>query len=119
LQRDKAGTAPAVRRGGAPAETPMPTRPGPFTSLDIAYALARLPGRLEIDRDEANRILDDITERYERGEFADDEIMVEVAPQQLEPLRTVLENAQRRGELGPSLAEIRVSGILTYAAAKR
>lgn len=124
--RGCSSTKPAFRTGlrprpscGASAETAMAAHPGPFTFLDIAYALARLPGRLEVDRDEAGRILDDITERYANGDFAEDEIMVQVAPHQLQPLKTVLENAQGRGELGPSLEEIRVGGILSHAAAKR
>ncbi len=92
---------------------------GTFTFPDIAYALARLPGRLQIDHEEANRILDDIAQRYDRGYFADDEVMVQVAPGQFELLKTVLESAQGRGEPGLPLAEIRVCGILTFAAAKR
>jgi hypothetical protein len=97
----------------------MAVGPGFRSFLEIAYALARPPGRLEIDFDEASRYLDDIADRYERGYFADDEVMVMVAPGEFQPLRKVLEDARRRGEIGPSLGEIRICGYLTDAAAKR
>jgi hypothetical protein len=42
---------------------------------DLARSLARLPGRLEFDREEAVRIATDIAERYLRGEFADEEVV--------------------------------------------
>jgi hypothetical protein len=41
--------------------------------IEIAQALARLPGRLEFDRDEAHRIGEDMYDAFERGEFTDEE----------------------------------------------
>jgi hypothetical protein len=57
----------------------MPLRAGPFSSSEIACALARLPGRQEIDRLEAFRIVDQLVSWWRRGEFGKDEIVVLIA----------------------------------------
>jgi hypothetical protein len=97
----------------------MATGPGLRFFVDIAYDLARRQGRLEIDYDEAKRILGYIVERYKHDYFADDEVMVKVGPREYQPLKKVLEDARRRGETGPFLAAIRDCSMLTDAAAKR
>jgi hypothetical protein len=99
----------------------MRIRPDPLYVYYLALALARLPGRLEVDHDEANRILDDIAEQYERGDFAENEVLASYLgpPPGLRSLAEIKQDAEGRGEPSPSLGEIRVCGILSYAAAKR
>jgi hypothetical protein len=96
----------------------MVAGPGLRSFVDIAHGLARKPGRLEIDHDEDSRFLDYIAARYECGYFADDEVWVQTS-RGFQPLKTVLEDARRQGETGPSLGEIRACGYLTDAAANR
>ena len=100
----------------------MPGRPGPFVCGQIALALARQPGRLEIDEDEAYRILNQIIACWEHREFAQDEVVVLFGePPQLQPLDLVLEHAKQRGEpldLWPR-REWRDGIMLTATAARR
>jgi hypothetical protein len=100
---------------------------GPFVCGQIARALARAPGRLEVDEEEAYRILDDIITWWRSGKFGPDEAVVIVdgdghPPQrQVRPLASVLDEAQQRGEplqLWPRL-HWRDAIMLTYSAAKR
>lgn len=102
----------------------MPTRPGPFLVMEIARALARLSGRVEVDLDEAYRITDDMAAWYLRGEFSEHEV-VALAGEPGEPpiLRTIAEianDAQRRGEsYSLSQQEWRMAWMLTAPAARR
>jgi hypothetical protein len=98
-----------------------------FVCGQIARALARAPGRFEVDEEEAYRILDDIIAWWESGKFGPDEVVVVVDgdgdPPQLQrrPLSLVLDEAQQRGEplqLWPRL-HWRDYIMLTYPAAKR
>jgi hypothetical protein len=50
--------------------------PDRLTCGQIARALARKTGRMEVDEAEANRILRDIVGRWERGEFGNGELYV-------------------------------------------
>lgn len=78
----------------------MLTRPGPFYIIEIAWAVARRPGRTEVDLEEAYRITDDIAEWYLRGELGDDEVVAQVGPPPiLRSLAELKEDAQRRGEI--------------------
>lgn len=97
----------------------MPIRPGPFVSGQIALALARVPGRMERDEDEAYRILDHIIASYKRGEFTDEEVVVRFGdPPQLRTLKSLPEDA--RGEI-ESLSRLiwRDAVMLSFGAAKR
>jgi hypothetical protein len=47
-----------------------------FRMAEVALRLARLPGRMERDEDEALRILGDLIAWYKRGEFAEHEVVV-------------------------------------------
>ena len=97
----------------------MPIRPGPFVCGQIALALARVPGRFERDEDEAYRILNHIIASYERGEFADDEIVVLFGePRQLRTLKSLPEVARREIE-SLFLPIWRDAVMLTFDAAKR
>jgi hypothetical protein len=97
----------------------MPIRPGPFVCGQIALALARVPGRLERDEDEAYRILDHIIASYRRGEFTDEEVVVWFGePSQLRTLKSLPEDA--RGEIESLFLPIwREAVMLTFDAAKR
>jgi hypothetical protein len=97
----------------------MPLRPGPFVCGQIALALARVPGRMERDEDEAYRILDHIIASYKRGEFTDDEIMVFFGkPPQIRTLKSLPEDA--RGEIESLFRPIwRDAVMLSFSAAKR
>jgi hypothetical protein len=65
----------------------LSARSGPFSVLEIAIALARLPGRLERDLDEEIRIASDLYERYQRGEFAENEVLAKYGdPPRMRPL---------------------------------
>jgi hypothetical protein len=100
----------------------LPARLGPFDVLEIAQALARQPDRLEIDRDEARRIGDDMFGAFERGEFAADEVVVRFGePSRIMPIARAAEEAKRAGynwdDMHPSLWYR--AAALTYPAAKR
>jgi hypothetical protein len=100
----------------------MLTRPGPFYIIEIARALARKPGRVEVDREEAHRITDDIAERYLRGEFGDDDVVADHAgpPPARRSLAEIKEDARRRGEIWClSQPEWREAYMLTTSAARR
>jgi hypothetical protein len=49
----------------------------PILVRTLAEALARLPGRLEVDKEEAERIGVDLWERRQRGEFSAEEIVAQ------------------------------------------
>jgi hypothetical protein len=53
----------------------MPNPSEPIYIVELAKTLARVPGRLKHDREEAKRIAADVYQRYRRGEFRDDEIL--------------------------------------------
>jgi hypothetical protein len=77
----------------------MRTRPGPFYIFEISERIARLPGRAEVDREEAIRISDDIAEWYLRGEFHDDEVVAyTVDAPGLRSLAEIKADFRRRGE---------------------
>jgi hypothetical protein len=77
----------------------MRTRPGPCFIQELARAIARWPGRAEVDEQEANRITDDMAEWYLRGEFADSDVVALVGnPPIFRSLAEIKEDAQRRGE---------------------
>jgi hypothetical protein len=99
----------------------MLTRPGPFYVSEIARAIARLPGRAEVDHEEAYRIADDIAEWYLRGEFRDDEVVAYAGdPPALRSLGEIKEDARRRGENWClSQPEWRAACMLTAPAARR
>jgi hypothetical protein len=99
----------------------MRTRPGPFYVMEIARAVARQPGRAEVDLDEAYRITDDIAEWYLRGEFGDDEVAAYAGPPpELRSLAEIKEDAQRRGENWRlSQPEWRACYMLTAPATRR
>jgi hypothetical protein len=103
----------------------MRTRLGPFSIYDLARAIARLPGRAEVDKQEAIRITDDIAEWYLRGEFHDDEVVAYVAyvagePPALRSLAEIKDVVRRRGEdWCLSQPEWRTVCLLTAPAALR
>jgi hypothetical protein len=75
----------------------MLTRSGPFYIFEIARAVARLPGRAEVDEQEAHRLAGDMYEWYSRGEFRDCEVVVPADdPISLRPLAEVIEDARCR-----------------------
>jgi hypothetical protein len=78
------------------AEVHKPIRDRPiFKFGHIAAKLARLPGHMEWDQDEAYRILDDLMLCYARQEFADDEVLVLVAdPAHFAPLKPRLADVE-------------------------
>ena len=66
-----------------------------FKFGQIAAKLARLPGRMEWDQDEAYRILNDLMSCYARQEFADDEVLVLVVdPAHFAPLKPRLADVE-------------------------
>ena len=94
----------------------MPGCQGPFYIFEIAYALARQPGRLETDQDEAKRIAKDIAERYLRGEFEHQEVVAKFG----DPPRFV--PYANTGEYDPETINLNlwyVAVALTYPGAKR
>jgi hypothetical protein len=99
----------------------MRTRRGPFYIQELARAIARLPGRAEVDEQEAYRITDDIAELYLRGEFSDDEVVAYAGdPPGLQSLAEIKEDARRRGETWClSQPEWRAAYWLTAPAALR
>jgi hypothetical protein len=102
-------------------EPEMLSRPGPFYVSEIARAVARRPGRAEVDHDEACRIADDMAEWYLRGEFGDAEVVAYTGPPpSLRSLAEIKEDARRRGENWClSQPEWRAAYMLTAAAARR
>ena len=95
----------------------MRTRPGSFYIQDLARAIARLPGRAEVDEEEARRIAEDMAEWYLRGEFRDDEVLVLTGhPPRHRPLAEVVEGAWR--DTLPIL-EWRATVFLTASAVRR
>jgi hypothetical protein len=99
----------------------MRARLGPFYIYDLARAIARLPGRTEVDEQEAIRITDDIAEWYLRGEFHDDEVVAYAGePPALRSLAEIKDDARRRGENWHlSQPEWRAVYFLTAPAARR
>jgi hypothetical protein len=97
------------------------TRPGPAYIFEIARAMARRPGRVEVDCEEAHRITDDIAEWYLRGEFGDDEVVAYASdPPSLRSLAEIKEDARRRGEIWRlSQPEWRAAYMLTVPAVRR
>jgi hypothetical protein len=92
----------------------MPVRPGPFYVSELAVALARLPGRLEFDRDEADHIAYDMLQARERGDFADEEVVARYGdPALFVPISQIPEEP---GGLGPALAPEFIRKTLWYAA---
>jgi hypothetical protein len=92
-----------------------------FLIGEIARAVARLPGRLEFDRDEATRIAEQMYEWYEQGRIGESEVLaqVEPAPAAYRPLKQVIEDAQpENGNWQLSLDEWR-SCYLTRSATRR
>jgi hypothetical protein len=100
----------------------VPARLGPFYVFEIAEALARQPGRLKFDRDEAHRIGDHMFGAFERGEFGPDEAVVCFGkPPKMGPIARAKEEAKRTGyewiDIDPNLWYR--AAALTYPAAKR
>jgi hypothetical protein len=64
--------------------------------MRIARALARLPGRAQVDEEEARQIAADMAEWYLHGLFCNDEVLVlTVNPRKHQPLAEVVEGAWR------------------------
>lgn len=99
----------------------MPAGGGPFYILDLAQALARLPDRLEFDRDESYRIGRDMFEWFQRGKFKAEEVVVRYGdPPRFIAIGDAMADARRHGkpsEIDPNLWYAAVA--LTYTAAKR
>lgn len=106
----------------ASAHRQMSEHPGPFYIFEIAQKLARQPGRLEFDRDEAHRIADDIYDWYRRGEFGEQEIVAQYGdPPCFGPLARAEDEAKQRGQEWEDISfGLWYAAIaLTWAAAKR
>jgi hypothetical protein len=99
----------------------MRTHLGPFYIHELARAIARLPGRAEVDEQEAYRITDDIAEWYRRGEFDDSEVVAFVGdPPMPRSLADMKKDLHRRGESWClSQPEWRAAYCLTAPAARR
>jgi hypothetical protein len=98
----------------------MLARLGPFYIFQIGEALARLPGRIEVDPEEARRITDDIGEWYLRGEFRDDEVFACAGdPPSLRSLAEIKEDSRRRGEIWRLTQPIWRAGYMLTASALR
>jgi hypothetical protein len=66
---------------------------------EIADELARKPGRREVDKAETQRIGIELVQWFERGEFADDEVLAPFGdPPHFRPLKPLLEDARRQAE---------------------
>lgn len=75
-----------------------PEHPGPFYISEIAQKLARQPGRLGFDLDEAHRIAGDIYDWYARGKFSEQEIVARYGdPPRFGPIARA-EEARQRGK---------------------
>jgi hypothetical protein len=117
----------AIERRGPTAEhvgrlSKMPARAGPFYVFEIAQALSRLPGRVEIDQDEAHRIGADMYDWYRRGGFTEHEVVAQYGdPLRWGPITQREEEARQRGEGWEDLhlGLWYVAIALTYHAAKR
>jgi hypothetical protein len=93
-----------------------------FSFRQIALKLARLPGRLKVDQDEAYRVLHELIAWYERQEFAEDEVLVIVDdPPRFVPLKPRFDEMEReyRAECRPMLQFWQDAVMLTRAALKR
>ncbi len=93
-----------------------------FYIFEIAQKLAREPGRLEFDRDEAYRIGGDMYDWYRRGEFGEREVVAQYGdPPSFGPIGRAEEEARRRGQEWQDLDFGLWYGAigLTYPAAKR
>lgn len=93
-----------------------------FPFGQIAARLARQPGRLEFDQDEAYRILNHLIGCFERGEFADDEVVVlaDDSPRFC-PLKPRLEEVEQECSTeGPPILQFwRDAAMLTRPALRR
>jgi hypothetical protein len=70
-----------------------------FKFGEIADALARRPGRQEVDRAESARIGADLVEWFHRGEFAAEEVLASFDdPPHFRPLKPSLDDARRQAE---------------------
>jgi hypothetical protein len=70
-----------------------------FKFGEIADALARNPGRQEVDSAESARIGADLVKWFNCGEFADEEVLASFDdPPHFRPLKPSLEEAQRQAE---------------------
>jgi hypothetical protein len=70
-----------------------------FKFGEIADALARNPGRQEVDMAESARIAGNLVEWFNCGEFADEEVLASFDdPPHFRPLRPSLEDVQRQAE---------------------
>jgi hypothetical protein len=99
----------------------VPARSGPFYVIEIAQALARRPGHLEFDRAEARRIAYDMYDAFERGEFADEEVVARYGdPPRIGPIAQAAEEARRQGWEWEMHAELWYRAVaLTDSAARR
>ena len=71
-----------------------------FKFGEIAHALARKPGRQEVDKAESSRIGGDLVKWFECGEFADEEVWASFADlPHFRPLKPSLEDALLQAEL--------------------
>ena len=70
-----------------PLSLSAPVEGGVIYVFKLAHALARSPGQLKVDFDEARRIAKDIAERYLRGEFMHEEVVGKVGPAEFRPYR--------------------------------
>jgi hypothetical protein len=101
--------------GGLSLSSSAPVEGGGIYVFKLADALARSPGQLKVDFDEARRIAKDIAERYLRGEFMHEEVVGKVGPAEFRPYRDTGEY-----EEGTINFNLWFAGIaLTVPAAKR
>ena len=91
-----------------------------FKFGEIADALARKPGRQEVDRPESYLIGIDLVEWFERGEFGDDEVLVHCDdPPPFRPLKPLLEVVRQQMEQDGARVEMEWRElILTRSALK-
>jgi hypothetical protein len=98
------------------AETakPLPDRQL-FRFREISTWLARHPGRLEWDADEARRIVEDIFDRFERGEFCPADVLVSIAePPYFVPVHSFIEIARDPEDRTERESEIRTRSIVEW-----
>lgn len=97
----------------------MLTRPGPFYIFEIAHAVARLPGRAEVDEPEARRLGDDMAEWWCRGEFRECEAVVNAGDPPRQRPEMMEENRHSCPEWRLSHSEWYATVMLTAPALQR
>jgi hypothetical protein len=89
-----------------------------FPISELARRLARrTDGRLEVDEDEADRILFDLVEWFDRGDFDDEILALAAEPPHLRPLKPLLE--AEFGQTIPPIIWRRAVVVLRRSAVRR